>query len=586
MTLEAVITVAVLTAMVTGLVTGRISPPSAVLGATGALFVAGVTTAEEAFAGFANPAPITVAGLYVIAGAIERTGAIQPLVSRVLRQPGADRSDLARLTLPAAAASSLLANTPIVAMLVPAVTRWADQNHRSASSYLIPLSYATILGGAVTVIGTSTNLVVSGLLSQAGEEPLALFDLAPVGLPLAAIGLVVIVVLGPRLMPERRRPREVSTGRDYTVSMEVEVGGPIDGVSVTEAGLRHLSGVYLVEVVRPERTIAPVSPDQTLRGGDRLVFAGRVDDVVDLHATRGLVPTENGADDIINGAGEQAFFEVVIGPASPTLGRTPVETDFRGRYQAAVLAIHRSGERVGEKIGSVRLRAGDTLLVVAEEGFRRRWRDSGDFLLVSRLDAPMTPATRQAPLALAALAAVVLLPVIGVASVTRATVAAAVGLVVTGVLRPREARDLIDPNVVLMIGGSFGLGQAVQASGLADRLATGVLEGFGRAGTAGAVVGLILATMLLTELITNAAAVALIFPIAFGVAERTELDPRLLMIGLAVAGSASFLTPIGYQTNTMVYGPGGYRFTDYLRLGVPLSLVTVVVITTSVTLLG
>ncbi|MEM7276302.1 MAG: SLC13 family permease [Actinomycetota bacterium] len=579
MNLDAVITVAVLATMVGGLITGRLSPPSAVLGATAALYVAGVTSAAEAFAGFANPAPITVAGLYVIAGAIERTGAIQPLVARVLGRPNGDRRDLGRLTVPAAAASSLLANTPIVAMLVPAVTRWADQHRRSASTYLIPLSYATILGGAVTVIGTSTNLVVSGLLVQAGQEPLAMFDLARVGLPLAVAGLVVIVLLGPVLLPARRRPRDVAEGRDFTVCMDVDPGGPIDRRSVTEAGLRHLDGVYLVEVVRPERTIAPVAPDQTLRGGDRLVFAGRFDDIVDLQAIKGLTPSEAGAVDVLDAENDLAFFEIVIGAASPIVGRTPAEFDFRGRYQGAVLGIHRSGERIGDKIGSVRLQAGDTLLVLARRGFRRRWRDTGDFLLVSRLDAPMTPATSQAPWALAALAGVVLLPAFGVLSVTRATVAAAVGLVLVRVLRPREARDAIDPNVVLMIGGAFGLGEAVRASGLADRVATGVIEGFGWAGTAGAVVGLVLATMILTELITNAAAVALIFPIALGVADETSLDPRLLMIGLAVAGSASFLTPIGYQTNTMVYGPGGYRFTDYLRLGAPLSLLTVTVVT-------
>ncbi len=576
---DAVLTVVVLVAMVAGLVTGRLSPPSGVIGAAFVLYVGGVTTAAEAFGGFANPAPVTVAGLYVIAGAIDRTGAIRPAVTRLLGPPTTDRADLARLVVPAAAASAFLANTPIVAMLAPAVTRWADRHRRSASTFLIPLSYATILGGAVTVIGTSTNLVASGLLVQAGDEPLALFDLARVGLPLALVGLIPLVILGPRLLPARRRPRESATGRDFAVSMVVTPDGPIDGVSVSEAGLRHLSGVFLVQISRPERTIAPVSPDQTLRGGDRLVFAGQVHDVVDLHAVPGLIPGEAEAGPALQDGQSHALFEAVLGPASPMVGRTAAEVDFRGRYQAAVVAIHRSGERVADKIGTVRLRPGDTLLLVAGKDFRARWRDAGDFLLVSRLDAPMAPATGQAPWALVALAAVIVLPLLGVASVTRATIGAAIGLVAVGVLRPREARDAIDPNVVLMIGGAFGLGEAVRASGLADVVAIGVVEGFGWAGTAGAVVGLILATMVLTELVTNAAAVALIFPIAVEVAAGTDLDLRLLVIGLAVAGSASFLTPIGYQTNTMVYGPGGYRFTDYLRLGVPLSALTVVMVT-------
>lgn len=577
---HAVLTVAVLAAMVVALVLDRVSPPSGILGATALLYVLGVISAGEAFGGFANPAPITVAGLYVIAGAIERTGAIQPLVARLLGEPSSDTRDLARLVVPSAAASSFLANTPIVAMLTPAVTQWADRNGRSASTFLIPLSYATILGGAVTVIGTSTNLVVSGLLEQSGREPLALFELARVGLPLALVGLVPIVVLAPRLLPARRRPREIAAGRDFVVSMTVDAGGPVHGTTVAEAGLRNLSGVFLVEVVRPDRTIAPVQPTQTLRAGDRLVFAGQVDNVVDLHRMRGLSPAESDATDVLsNGSGDRSFFEVVIGASSPLAGRTPAEMDFRGRYQAAVLAIHRSGDRIGDKLGTVRLRPGDTLLLVAGKDFGVRWRDAGDFLLVSRLDAQLPAASRQAPWAVAALIAVVVLPLVGVLSVTRATILAALALVVVGVLRPREARDAIDPNVVLMIGGAFGLGEAVRVSGLADVLADGIIGGLGWAGTAGVIIGLILATMALTELITNAAAVALVFPIALGVATEAGIDVRLLMIGIAVAGSASFLTPVGYQTNTMVYGPGGYRFTDYLRLGIPMSLLTVVGVT-------
>jgi di/tricarboxylate transporter len=581
-TFEAWITVAVLAAMIAALVTGRVSPPVGIIGGTAVLYVAGVTSADQAFSGFANTAPITVAALYVIAGAIEKTGAIQPVVRLLLGSSRSERRDLTRLVAPSAVSSAFLANTPIVAMLTPAVTKWSDESGRSASTYLIPLSYGTILGGAVTVIGTSTNLVVSGLLEDAGQEPLKLFELAQIGLPIAVVGLAMIVLLAPRVLPERRRPRETNAGRSFTVSMTVVPGGPVDGTSVSAAGLRNLSGVFLAEIDRAGDVIAPVHPEQTLRGGDRLVFVGQVEDVVDLQGTRGLEPAESVAIDVLGAGRDTAFFEVVLGASSPLVGRTPAEMDFRARYQAAVLAVHRSGEPVREKIGSARLRVGDTLLVVAGKDFRVRWRDAGDFLLVSRLDAPLPATTRQAPWAVAALLVVVLFPVFEILTVTRATIFAAICLVLVGVLRPREARDAVDVNVVLMIGGAFGLGEAVRSSGLADLLADAIFDGLGWAGTAGAVVGVVVATMILTELITNAAAVALVFPIALGVAEQSDLDPRLLMIGVAVAGSASFLTPIGYQTNTMVYGPGGYRFTDYLRLGVPLSILTVVGVTSLV----
>lgn len=572
--------------MVVGLVRGRVSPPAGVLGATALLYVLGVTTAAEAFSGFANTAPITVAGLYVIAGAIDKTGAIQPIVSRLLATPKSVRSDLARLVVPSAIGSSFLANTPIVAMLTPAVTRWGDETGRSASTFLIPLSYATILGGALTAIGTSTNLVASGLLEEAGEDALGLFELAKIGLPLAAIGMLLIILLAPTLLPERRRPRTAEAGRSFTVRMHVIADGAVDGRSVEAAGLRSLSGVYLVEIERPGRIIAPVRPTQTLRGGDTLVFAGRVDDIVDLQGIDGLSAAESDALDELNADRDVAFFEVVVGPSSPLAGRTAAEVGFRQRYSGAILAVHRSGEQLGGKLGTQRLRNGDTLLVVAEKGFRTRWRDSGEFLLVSRLDAEMPPASNKSIFALLAIGLVVALPLLDLMSVPRSTILAAILLVGAGVLRPREARDAVDVNVVLMIGGAFGLGQAVSTSGLADQISSGLLNSIGAAGTLGAVAGVVITTMILTELITNAAAVALVFPIAVDIAERSGLDPRLMVMGAAIAGSASFLTPVGYQTNTMVYGPGGYRFTDYLRLGAPLSLLAVVVISVMVTALS
>lgn len=580
------ITLAVLTAMVIGLARGRVSPPAGVLGASALLYVLGVTSASEAFSGFSNTAPITVAGLYVLAGAVDKTGALQPVVSRLLAEPKTVRFDLARLLVPSAAASAFLANTPIIAMLTPAVTRWADERGRSASTFLIPLSYATILGGAVTAIGTSTNLVASGLLEEAGLGALGLFELAKIGLPLAVIGVLLIVVLAPLLLPERRRPRKAVAGRSFTVRMNVDPGGNADGRSVQDAGLKSLSGVYLAEIERPDRRIAPVSPSQTLRGGDTLVFAGRVDDIVDLQGIDGLTAAETDAVDQLTGDQVTGFFEVVVGQSSPLSGRTPAEVGFRQRYNGAILAVHRDGEQLVGKLGTTRLRTGDTLLIVAERGFRLRWRDSGEFLLVSRLDAEMPPPSNKSLWALAAVALAVVLPVVGVMTVTRSTILAAILLVGTGVLRPREARDAVDVNVVLMIGGAFGLGQAVSVSGLADVIADAMFAVFGSAGAFGAVVGVVITTMLLTELVTNAAAVALVFPIAIDIADRSGLDPRLLVMGAAIAGSASFLTPIGYQTNTMVYGPGGYRFSDYLRLGLPMSLLSIAVISGIVVSIG
>ena len=578
---DAVLTIAVLAAMGAGLVSNRLSPAAGVLGATGSLFLLRVIDVDQAFGGFANPAVFAIGSLYVVAGAVTKTNALQPVVGRVLDRGSRNRAALLRLLVPAGAASAFLANTPIVAMLVPAVRSWAERYGQAVSRYLIPLSYATILGGAITAIGTSTNLVLGGLLESAGYEELEMFELARFGLPLAGAGLVLIVVFAPWVLPERRDPEPAGEGRSYLVSMYVAQQGAFDGQSVEAGGLRQLQGVFLVEVERQGTVIAPVAPTFVLRGGDRLTFAGRVDLVVDLQAMTGLVSAEDPHLDAVD-SDDHTFFEAVVGAASPLSGRTLAEAGFRGRYQAAVVGIHRSGASVEAKFGQVRLRNGDALLVLAADGFDERWRNRNDFLLVSRLGGSPPRATRRAPVALAAVAALVVLPAAGVLSVLEAALIAAGAVVVGGVLSPREAREAVDFSVLITIGAAFGLGAALQEAGLAEELADGIIAGFDFIGDAGVVLGIVMAAMVLTELITNVAAVALVFPVALEAAGQSGLDPRTMALGVAVAASASFLTPIGSQTNTMVYGPGRYRFTDYLRLGVPMSLLTLVLLTASV----
>ncbi len=575
---DAVLTVAVLAVMGTGLISNRLSPAAGVLGAAGGLFLLGVIDADAAFSGFGNPAPITIGALYVVAGAVTKTNALQPIVAKVLDRGSGNRVALIRLLAPASAASAFLANTPIVAMLVPAVRGWAERYGRAASRFLIPLSYATILGGAITAIGTSTNLVLGGLLQSVGQDELEMFELARFGLPLAGAGLVLIVVAAPWTLPERRESQAAGIGRSYLVSMYVVEQGPFDGQSVEAGGLRHLQGVFLVEVERQGTVIAPVAPTFVLRGGDRLTFAGRVDLVLDLQAMAGLASAEDPHLEAVD-SDDHTFFEAVVGAASPLTGRTLAEAGFRGRYQAAVVGIHRSGAPVEAKFGQVRLRTGDTLLVLAADGFDERWSNHSDFLLVSRLGGSPPRATRRAPVALLAVVALVVLPAAGVLSVLEASLIAAGAVVLGGVLTPREAREAVDFSVLITIGAAFGLGAALDEAGLAEDLADGIVTGFDFLGDAGVVLGIVIATMLLTELITNVAAVALVFPVALEAAAQSGLDPRTLALGVAVAASASFLTPIGYQTNTMVYGPGRYRFADYLRLGVPMSILTLALLT-------
>jgi len=581
MTLDAWLTLAVVAASLVLLVRDMLPPSVVLLGASITLIVTGVVDAETAFSGFANPAPITVAALYVLARAVEITGALDPLLSRVLgsgEQHRSTRGMLARLLVPVAGASAFLNNTPIVAMTAPQVATWAEQRGRSAAPLLMPLSFAAILGGVVTSIGTSTNLVISGLLVDRGQPPLGLFEITRVGAPVAIGGVALLVALAPVLLRTRAGAKVdlKEQVREFSVDMRVVDDGPLAGLSVEEAGLRELQGVFLVRIERTGHVIAPVGPGEVLSAGDVLSFVGNVDLIVDLHRIRGLASTEEhhlyGIDET-----RQAFFEVVLGSESVLTGSTLKETGFRSRYDAAVLAVHRAGQRVEAKLGDLQLRAGDTLLLLADVSFREKWRESGDFLVVARIGGTSPARTRKAPLVLALTGFLVVVAGSGLLDILDAALLTTIALVATGVLTLREARDAVDLDVIIVIGAAFGIGAAMESTGLADAAANLLLSAFSSFGSVGALLGIVVATIALTEMITNNAAAVLMFPIAFTAASSVGADPRAFAIAVAVAASASFLTPIGYQTNTIVYGLGGYRFGDYPRLGFPLTALVLVV---------
>lgn len=579
MGLAAWFTLAVVAGTVVALVREWVAPSIAVVGAMVLLLVTGVVSPDRAFSGFSNPAPITVAALFVLARAVEKTGALQPLVARTLSTDAGVRRNLARLLFPVAGASAFLNNTPIVAMLVPQVSAWAERRSAPVSWYLMPLSFAAILGGMATLIGTSTNLVVSGLLEDAGLAPLGMFEMTGIGLPAGALGLVLLVVLAPVLLPNRPglKRRFEEAFREFTVEMEVEAGGPADGRSVEIAGLRHLEGVFLVRIERGQRVVAPVGPDEVLQAGDLLGFVGRADLVVDLQSIPGLRSTEHKHTTPFRDEAH-SFFEVVVSPVSPLVGETLKSAGFREQYQAAVLAIHRAGDRVREKLGDVPLRPGDTLLLLADHGFRGRWRDRRDFLVVSRLDGSLPPGSARGAFTLVLVGAVVALAGFGVVPILNGALLAAIVVVMTGTLTPNEARSAVDLDVILLIAAAFGIGNAIEASGLATAVVGLALEPAMALGPVAVLAAVVLATFLLTELITNNAAAVLMFPVAVTAGVAVGVDPRAFAVAVALAASASFLTPIGYQTNTMVYGPGGYRFRDYARLGLPLSLMVMATI--------
>ncbi|MEX0907276.1 MAG: SLC13 family permease [Gemmatimonadota bacterium] len=581
MTWEAWFTLVIAVGTVVLLVRDQVAPAVAVLGADMSLMLAGVIDPGAAFAGFSNPAPVTVAALFVVARAVEKTGALQPLVAAALgngrghgNEPG--RLRLARLLAPTAGASAFLNNTPIVAMLAPQVADWATKRGMSPSRLLMPISFATILGGMLTVIGTSTNLVVSGLLEQAGLAPIGMFEITRVGFPVAVVGVAFLILFSGMLLPDRRTARQTmqEESREYVMQMVVARSGALDGLSVEDAGLRHLEGVFLAEVRRREEVIAPAAPETVLLGGDQLTFVGRVDVVRDLQGMRGLVSAER-KHELHGDEGVDTFFEAVVSGASALVGKTLAESEFRSRFQAVVIAIHRAGSRVNAKLGTVRIKEGDTLLLLADRGFRERWRDRNEFLLVSHLGGSPPVSTRKALLVGLITFAIVAIAGAGLLPILHASLLGAFAMIGFGVLTPGEARNALDADVLVVIAASFGIGAAMEQSGLAAGLGEGIVGGFAQWGPVAVLLAVVLATVALTELITNNAAAVLVFPIAISIAAELGLDPRPFAIAIAIAASASFLTPIGYQTNTMVYGLGGYRFTDFVRLGFPLTIAVI-----------
>ncbi|MEQ1855682.1 MAG: SLC13 family permease [Longimicrobiales bacterium] len=579
MSFDAWLTLAVVTAVLALLVTERVAPALAVLGGNIALLVLGVLTPEQSLAGFANPAPFAVAALYVVARAVDKTGAIQPLLASTLGGMRSTRHALARLLLPVAGTSAFLNNTPIVATVAPQVAAWAQRTRQSPSLYLMPLSFATILGGVVTAIGTSTNLVGSGLMEAQGMAPMGMFEISLLGGGVALVGILYLVLASPNLLPPRVAPRDTleSSAREFVVEMEVIPGGALDGAEVETGGLRSLEGVFLAEVRRGDEVIAPARPDTVLRGRDVLVFFGRADLALDLTNKPGLRSAEHKHAEAFH-AGGHTYFDVVIGPSSPLVGSTLRDAEFRSRYQAAVLGIHRSGAPIKAKLGAVPLHVGDMLLVLADEGFHERWRDRPDFLLIAHRGGMAPTSTMQAWIVAVVLGIVVVGNAVGLFPILQATLVGAIVLVATGVLTAGEARRSVDLDVIILIAASFGLGTALETTGLAASASAAIAAPFESMGPTGALLGVVLAAVILTELITNNAALVLVFPIAMATAATHDLDPRTVALMVTIAASASFLTPIGYQTNTMVYGPGGYRFGDYIRLGLPLTVLVIVVL--------
>lgn len=551
----------------------RVAASLVFAGALIAILLSGILPVPVAIAGFANPGLLTIAALYIVAAGLRRTGAIDTLSNVAFGRPKSLAIGTLRVMLPVTALSAFTNNTPIVASFVPAVTDWARKQGFSASKLLIPLSYAAIFGGTCTLIGTSTNLVVNGMLVKETGEQFGFFELAWLGLPTAIIGTTYVLIMSRWLLPERIPVMErLSDPREYTVEMLVEPASPLEGKTIEEAGLRQLPGLFLVEIDRDGIIIPAVGPRERLKGKDRLVFAGVTESIADLQNIRGLVPATNQVFKLSSERSERTLVEAVASGTASFVGKTIKESRFRNNYDSVVIAVARNGQRVKRKIGDIRILPGDTLLLESDRGFAERHANNRDFLLLKPLEDHATYRHERSWVAWLILAGIVVTATFGILDTLTAALAGAGAMVVTRCCTGTEARRSIDLEVLIVIACAFALGEALDRTGAAGTLAHGILNLTGNHPFAVLAV-VYFTTVLMTEMITNNAAAVLMFPLAYAVANSLGLNFMPFAIAITFAASASFATPIGYQTNLMVYGPGGYRFTDYIRFGLPLNII-------------
>ncbi|MGH8401102.1 MAG: SLC13 family permease [Gammaproteobacteria bacterium] len=573
MSVDAWLTIFVTLACLGTLVFTRVGTDITLMAGLTVLLLFKVVTPQAAFSGFANQGVLSIAVLYVVAAGLRDTGAITSLVGLLFGRSRSVRSAQLRMMLPVTFMSAFLNNTPIVATFLPAVSDWAKRERISISKLMIPLSYAAIFGGSCTLIGTSTNLVVDGLLkSQAHLPGFSFFELAWIGIPCAIVGILYVVIASHWLLPERVPVMaQLENPREYTVEMLVEPGSPLVGQTIQAAGLRQLPGLFLVEIERDGEIIPAVGPDEKLAGSDRLVFAGITDSVVDLQRIKGLTPATNQVFKLTAPRTARTLIEAVIAVYSPVCGKTIREGRFRSRYNAVIIAVARNGQRLPGKIGDIELEPGDTLLLETETEFMEQHANSRDFLLLRPIDNAVIPRHEKSWLAWAILLALIITVSTGILSLLPAALVAAGLMLITRCCSLSSARNSIELEVLIAIAAAFGIGGALDTSGAAAAFAHTLLAGTG--GNPWLLLGVIyLITMILTEMVTNNAAAVIMFPLAFATTQSLGLHFMPFAIAIAMAASASFATPIGYQTNLMVYGPGGYRFSDYLRFGLPLNL--------------
>ncbi|WP_456484570.1 SLC13 family permease [Desulfurobacterium sp.] len=536
------------------------------------LVVVGILTPHQALSGFSNEQIALIALLLVVSSIIKNFRITGYIFSRLMDESLSYKRFLLRLMGTVSFFSAFLNNTPIVAALIPYVYNWGKKKGISPSKLLIPLSYAAILGGTVTLIGTSTNLVVNGLAVNAGLKPLKIFDFSYVGIPAVVAGIAYMLIWGHRLLPDRKDAVSafLEKKKEYLVETIVPEGSNIAGKTVEEARLRNLKGLFLVEIIREKERITPVSPKDVIKENDVLIFAGETERIIKLvNGENGfkLPPVCSFGDDKVE------LVEALVPQNSSLIGKRVKETNFRGRFDAAIVAVHRNGERLKGKIGNIVLKPGDLLLILAGKNFWDRVSDSDDIYVISRVREIVNIDQKKALPVLVGFFIAILLSALRIIPLFESLLFLISIFVVFRIATYSQIKRSLDLNIIIIAALSIAIGKAMVGTGLAQAIADVVVPFSVPFGITSALLVIYLITNVLTEFITNLAAASITFPIAVSVARKLSVEPKAFVLAVAFAASASFITPIGYQTNLLVYGPGNYRFRDFLKVGFPLSLI-------------
>ena len=544
------------------------------LGAMIMLSIVGVISPTQALSGFSSPGVMTIAALYVVIAGLRETGTIAWFSQLVFGRPKNLVSAQVKLFGASSLLSTVINNTPVVAMFIPIAQEWSARYGLSISRLLLPMNNIVILAGLCTLIGTSTNLAVYGLLIQARPDAhMNLFDLVWVGLPLTLAGFAYALTFSRRLLPDRQGPMEqLENAREYAFEVRIRGGGPLVGKTISEVGLRNLKSAYVLEIERESRLLTSVGPDEVLRAEDRLTCVGVVDSIKDLRRMPGLAIAEEQGFTLNLKHTQRQLVEIVLSATSPLINRTARESNFRELYGVAIISISREGGRIPGKVGDIIFRPGDTLLVEAGSAFVDKHKYSRDFLLVSALQDSAPPDFRRAPLALAILVLMIVFATLEWVPLFEASFIAAGLMVATGCLTMQSATRSIEYHIVAGIAASFALGVALMESGAATMIGNGLVS-VAANNPWTALLAVYVTTVIVTEVITNNAAGVLMLPIALSVAAHSGVSYMPYVVAVMVAASCGFITPMGYQTNLMVYGPGGYRFMDFVRFGLPLNVV-------------